>query len=313
MTKRKITIWNYGLIEEYISKFGYSLVESGEINKNISAIKKFSFRDSDGYKYYMSINGIQKNIKRNSNFERFSKSNPFTIDNIKNWLSINDKNFELISKNFKSTGDILIFKCTKTNKKFKSTWNKISTPNSTHGNGCTPDPRLLSSKEILKRLSSIGVKQIDRYINAITPIKVECLNCGHRFKISISSISSRMSSCTKCTNSSKGERKIYNYLDKKNVEYIMQYRFDGCRNVLPLPFDFYLPNYNLCIEYQGEQHYNKDSWFSKNGKLKDSFLEVKKRDKIKKVFCSKNKINFLEIPYWEFNNIEKILKYELNL
>jgi len=46
-----------------------------------------------------------------------------------------------------------------------------------------------------------------------------------------------------------------------DIEYIKQKRFEKCRNKLPLPFDFYLPNENICIEYDGIQHFKPIDYF----------------------------------------------------
>ena len=104
---------------------------------------------------------------------------------------------------------------------------------------------------------------------------------------------------------SKGETTIKNILLAKNVSFIQQYCFDNCRNKRPLPFDFYLPNYNLCIEFDGEQHY-KPKFGMKN------FIQTQKHDKIKDEYCKSHNIGLLRIPYWESNNSEQIIKYKLN-
>ena len=73
-----------------------------------------------------------------------------------------------------------------------------------------------------------------------------------------------------------------------------------------MPFDFYLPQYNICIEYDGEFHYKMIMEY-------DEFINQKIRDTIKTVYCKENNIKLIRIPYWEFNNIENILIKELNL
>ena len=60
--------------------------------------------------------------------------------------------------------------------------------------------------------------------------------------------------CPHCRDS-KGEKIINEFLNKKNINFISQKRFSNCRHILPLPFDFYLPDYNICIEFQGIQHF----------------------------------------------------------
>ena len=68
-----------------------------------------------------------------------------------------------------------------------------------------------------------------------------------------------------------------------------------------LPFDFYLPQYNVCIEFQGEQHTNKKSllWSP----------DVERHDAIKKEYCITNNIQLIEIPYYDIDNIEKYFMF----
>jgi hypothetical protein len=54
---------------------------------------------------------------------------------------------------------------------------------------------------------------------------------------------------------SVGEKQIRQFLITNEIKFIRQYKFNDCRNILPLPFDFYLPEHNMCIEFQGRQHY----------------------------------------------------------
>lgn len=122
-------------------------------------------------------------------------------------------------------------------------------------------------------------------------------------------------SCLICSrNKSYGERVIENFLFRNKIKHIQEYTFDDCRDQRPLPFDFYLSNYNLCIEFQGKQH-NEPATFNGISKEKaiKKFKKQKKHDKIKKDYCRNNNINFLEIYYKEIKNIEDILIEKLNL
>ncbi len=58
-----------------------------------------------------------------------------------------------------------------------------------------------------------------------------------------------------CQNISHGEFYIKTILEENNIKFEPQYKFDNCKNKFKLPFDFYLPDYNMCIEYDGLQHY----------------------------------------------------------
>lgn len=73
-------------------------------------------------------------------------------------------------------------------------------------------------------------------------------------------------------------------------------------------FDFYLPQYNLFIEYDGEQHYKPVRFHDQTDEeMQRTFEETQRRDKIKNRYCEDNNVNLLRIPYWEKENIETII------
>lgn len=78
-----------------------------------------------------------------------------------------------------------------------------------------------------------------------------------------------------------------------------------------MPFDFYLPNHNILIEYDGEQHYYDRGY--KTGMFRDTLEYTQMHDKIKTDYCINNNIKLIRIPYWDYNNIDTILNKELNL
>ena len=114
--------------------------------------------------------------------------------------------------------------------------------------------------------------------------------------------------CPTCK-SSKGERKIISLLEKNNIDYISQKTFTDCKNVLPLPFDFYLPEQNICIEFDGKQHFEPIEWFGGS----DAFESLKERDEIKNKFCLSNNIDLLRIAYYDYDNIEHIIRSKINI
>jgi hypothetical protein len=98
--------------------------------------------------------------------------------------------------------------------------------------------------------------------------------------------------CPRCKES-KGETQIKEFLVKNSIEHIRQKRFKECRHILPLPFDFYLPKSNLCIEYQGLQHFKVIKKFGGEPEFKKRLL----RDEIKRNYCRNNSINLITITY----------------
>lgn len=105
---------------------------------------------------------------------------------------------------------------------------------------------------------------------------------------------------------SNGELKIRNWLENKNIEYEINKTFKTCRNIKVLPFDFYLPEHNLLIEYDGEQHMRPKNFggISKE-KADEKFKKQQLRDKIKNDFSINEKIKLIRISYRE-NIIEKL-------
>jgi very-short-patch-repair endonuclease len=110
------------------------------------------------------------------------------------------------------------------------------------------------------------------------------------------------SGCPNC-NESKGEKEISKFLDKYEILYYRQHKFSDCKNIFPLPFDFYIPSLRICIEFDGKQHYEPMSFF---GGV-ESFNKLKTNDKIKNDYCEENYINLIRIKYDQIDNIYQIL------
>jgi hypothetical protein len=109
--------------------------------------------------------------------------------------------------------------------------------------------------------------------------------------------------CNNCTES-KGEKVIAKYLDKNNISYYRQHKFDDCKNIFQLPFDFYIPKIRTVIEFDGIQHFQPVEHF---GGLK-AYDRLKINDNIKNDYCEDNYIELIRIGYNQFNNINEILK-----
>ena len=142
------------------------------------------------------------------------------------------------------------------------------------------------------------------YVNALTKVKIICKTHGIFVQIPNSHLNG--SGCSKCGNS-KGENEIMNILIDKCVIFESQKTFEYCKNKHKLPFDFYLPEYNICIEFDGKQHFEPINFFGG----KDAFNKTKINDNIKNKYCSDNNIKLIRIPYYNYENIEQLLNDEL--
>lgn len=115
--------------------------------------------------------------------------------------------------------------------------------------------------------------------------------------------------CPTCKES-HGEKAIRLFLERNKIKYTSQKTFQNCRNPKNnylLYFDFYLPTHKLLIEYDGEQHFSMTR-FNQTAK---KYNESKHRDILKDTFCKQNNYNLLRIPYYEQNNINKIMSRRL--
>ena len=121
----------------------------------------------------------------------------------------------------------------------------------------------------------------------------ECIICGCEWSPRPSNLLSGYG-CPGC-NESKGEKQVEEWLKQRAVTYTPQKRFDDCYDQRPLPFDFYLQEQNVCIEYQGKQHYEAIEYFG--GEI--NLLYIQYHDKIKYEYCKANNISLICIPYWE--------------
>ena len=168
---------------------------------------------------------------------------------------------------------------------------------------------LKSHDVFISQLADINstINVLGRYDGARTRIKVECLNCGNIWSPEATSLISGFG-CRKCA-SSKGEKRIESFLGSYDITFVPQKTFPGLvglggRN---LSYDFYLPNFNLLIEYQGQFHDGTAPL-----QTDDEFLIQKEHDKRKSIYAKLNNIQLLEIWYWDYDNIEEILTNILN-
>ena len=165
--------------------------------------------------------------------------------------------------------------------------------------------RSLTLVEFVKKGEEVHNKKYDyskvKYKKNTVKVVIICPIHGEFEQRSIEHL--RGCGCPKCKES-KGEKIIREFLTENNINFDSQHKFDDCKNILPLPFDFYLPDLNMCIEYNGAQHYKPVKYWGGKKTLK----EIKKRDNIKKQYCKDNDITLMIIRYNEKieNKLNKI-------
>lgn len=183
------------------------------------------------------------------------------------------------------------------------------------GNGCIQCAGLkrVTTNEFIQKAHEVHNNKYEYskviYKNNRTPVLITCKKHGDFPQAPSNHLLGH--GCPKCIES-LGEKTIQLILDKNNIVYIKQKKFKDCLGIgkkfcRQLPFDFYLPSFNTCIEYDGRQHtqpaYGEEQ------------LEIQKKiDKIKDDYCLKNNINLVRVPFTlKKDNVEIFLKKELGI
>lgn len=152
-------------------------------------------------------------------------------------------------------------------------------------------------------------KNYGEYVNRYERnLIISCPSCHKDFTTSFVLFTQHSGQlCPDCSNKmSVGESKIKAYLDEKGILYEREKWFSDCRDINPLPFDFYLPETNEIIEFDGKQHFDETHLFSHT-----PTSTVKKHDQIKNEYCISHNIHLIRIPYTKINNITQILDQQL--
>lgn len=138
---------------------------------------------------------------------------------------------------------------------------------------------------------SKAIKMVDR-----EHVQIIC-ECGTIFEcLYYCCFSKNRMFCPKCNKRvSSFERKVEIFLEEINVKFKKQFIINSCKDILPLPFDFYLSDYNTLIEVDGQQHFEAIECFGG----REALLQTQKHDKIKTEYCKKWDIPLLRIGFDE--------------
>ena len=253
-----------------------------------------------------TLKGSRSTLDKRAN-DHFEKIRKFCEQN--DYILLTDES------EYKDGRTVIIYECKKHGIKHSNAEMMVS------GRGCREcwyeelsEKQMLQSEYIKEEIEKYNGNKLlnpEDYIGSkIRNLKIVC-NCGREYITCFNDyMCGDAKRCPMCTSrKSKGEFAICKFLEEKFIQFIHQYKFEDCRDKLSLPFDFYLLDYNLIIEYNGKQHYEPVDYF---GGYK-GFENIVKHDKIKDEYCKNNNIDILRIPYWDYKNIENILIKQLNL
>ena len=220
-----------------------------------------------------------------------------------------ENDYELISTEYINAKTKLKYICNKhRNKGIQS----VTYGNLKYGFGCaycgderTVEARRLSFDEVRAIFESTDKILLDQpYINAHTPLKYICKRHPEIGVQYMDTENARKQYCPYC-NIIKGEYKMMQYFIKNNIVFEGHKTYGDLLGIKggKLSYDFYIPQYNLLIEYQGEQHERPIERFGGE----EQFKVQLEHDKRKREYAISHNIELLEIWYYDFNNIETIL------
>lgn len=173
-------------------------------------------------------------------------------------------------------------------------------------NKCATENKTLTTSQFIEKAQRIHGNIYDyslvNYRHNAIKIKIVCREHGIFEQAPSCHLNGR--GCSKCKIKSKGELFIADWLNQNVINFEVQKSFADCKNVLPLRYDFYLPNQNLLIEYDGEPHFKEVKYLGG----KKGFELRQTNDKLKTEYAINNGINLLRIPYTERKSLSNILK-----
>lgn len=153
-----------------------------------------------------------------------------------------------------------------------------------------------------------NIEILSKYTHNKQKVQCKCKVCSSTWLTS-PHILLRGYGCPIC-NESHGEREIRRYLDLHNIRYESQKTYNGLLGLDNglLSYDFFLPDYNILIEYQGNFHDGSVKYKNYSHSLLERQME---HDKRKRLYAKTNDITLIEIWYWDYKNIENILNTKI--
>lgn len=215
---------------------------------------------------------------------------------------INDReDLEFVKWIGRGTKGKVVFKCLKCGKETDRLLHKFVTQERQKCAWCSDNARRKDQEMVKETFNDLGFEMLEPYKDSHTPIHFRHTACGFIYCVSPTNLVER-ANCPRCkSHESAGERVIRKYFDDRNIEYTKEKTFDWLGRAYR--YDFYVPKFNLLIEFMGRQHYISIPFFLQER----SFEEQQESDRVKQEKALENGYNYLVIKYNEVKNIPSIL------
>jgi len=254
---------------EYFNQCGFLVLD--DYIEDIHIGDKLNVEDIDGYRYWVSRHLLSGKVtideygNKKHVLQKYAIQNPYSIDNIILWMNRNNCNFKFHHGEYKGNDTPSIFlECLGSGHIWNTQWTLIQ-----RGQGCPYcASKRVSFGNSLADVRPDLIKEWDFKKNKLVPEEVMprsqkkfwwvCSVCGYGWNASASNRNAKdphkSTNCPKCDRST-GELEVEKILDMYSIRYITEYAFAECKYKKRLFFDFFLPDYACCIEYNGQQHY----------------------------------------------------------
>ena len=269
----------------------------------INCMSKLRFRCSCGKEFEASWNkflGGQTRCNDCAKAEQYSDKR-LSLEEVKKRIA--EKGGEYVSGEYVNQDSVLNVRCSVCGEVFSRVadfvFRNVTCPRCAHKKRINDQTYTIEkAREICK---SRGVELLStKYNNAHERLKVKC-SCGRIFYSNLNNISTRQyARCRACARQeSYGEVRIRKWLENNGIPFEQEKRFADCGGKRPYPFDFYLPGQNLCIELDGEQHFDE--------RLPFWSPSIAEHDIYKSKYCLDHGIGLLRIRYMARDQIEALL------
>lgn len=125
---------------------------------------------------------------------------------------------------------------------------------------------------------------------------IKCLDCGYEYNTR----EDKLSTCPICgKRSSYAERYTYSILKQAKIKFIPQKEFEWLHNKF---YDIYLPDYNVLIEINGQQHYEPIK-FNNHESANETYIRNIHIDKLKSESASNNGLLLYSVNASNIKNI----------
>lgn len=295
-----IVKWTKNEIINLIEQKNYLLIDLVKYN-GVNSTITIKCKNENHNPYTINFNGFKNGSRcKECQYELLREKFAFTYDTVK--LAIEKRGYNLLSPKYVNANQVIEMECPVGHRV------KMTYGNFYKGHECKSciGNKKYSLSDIREYVKADNYEVLsNEYLGSNEPLELICAK-GHIYRTKFSTFQ-QGHRCPKCK-SSKGEKVIFDILDRLGIEHKRQVTFKGLTGVNQglLSYDFYIKSMNLLIEYQGEFHDG-----TAEIQTKEEFEIQKIHDDKKRKYAQNKNIKLLEIWYWDFHNIEEILKNNL--